>query len=710
MQRLRLYIDGRLADIADDNLVVMTYQTTDAEKPAAVKNSYSQGVTLPATGRNDEIFSHVTRTDYRWTAGRFNPLARTPFEIRNERNEVLVKGYLRLDDGVPGKEYSVTLYGGLGGFFYGLMYDDEGEKKTLGDLRWMDDIERWLDKDDTIGVSAVSIRAMWNDEDIPPRDGYFYNFAPCYNGIPEDFDADKAYYVKGSGQGNRPDLYDTVTDGGKTYGPKNGAGKGILVEMGAAVNEWEIQDLRNYLQRPVWSVYEFFRSICNKTYNGGYDVELDAAFFNASNPYYRDAWCTLPLMQRDKINALGQITLGDFFAGTDSPADYLLSYAKRFGLIFDYDEAAQKVRILTRNTYYSERASEAIDLRPIVAEDKGVTVSPLLMSARWEIVQSEVVGANAEKYEAAYGKRYGSIWVNTGYPFGAEQEDVFKDDVFRASPDTLENGLGYRVLVATTDPEYGDATGYGVKQRMTGEVKWQLYTGTGDNQTSRECVPEMPLYDWGLSYNGDYPYYDFLPKVQLYDADGGPTDGQNILLFYGGKMEPPHGEEHPTWEAQFFLTNDNSDMLDINGGKPCWDLSGTQTGGRLVSVFPVFRRNIEKGGEWWSMEWSEPKEVYVPGDDFTDREVVYRLFWENLFADRFDVDGRKMRCWVNFHTPATPLVDARLLRRFFYYGGAYWVLNRISAHALAREELTECEFVKVQDIRHYTQGQYDFSE
>lgn len=699
--KIRLIIDGKTADLNEDNLVVMTYQATDAEKPAAVKNSYSQNVTLPATPTNDAIFSHILRSDFRTRVG-FNPLARTPFEIRNEAQEILVKGYLRLNEGTYGENYSVTLFGGLGGFFYGLMYSADGEKKTLADIHWWNG-QDWLGKTNTIPVNATGVKNRWAYFiNHPTEDGEFYCFAPCYNGYPEDFDSNKGYYKKDESVVKYADLFDSVTEGGKTYGPKNGIGKGILVELGQEQNEWEVQDLRSYLQRPVWSVYEFFRSICNKTYNGGFDVELDPHFFHDNNPYYRYAWCSMPLLDKTKITAGGNISLANFFAGTDSPAEYLLSYAKQFGLIFVYDEPAMKVRIMMRNTYYREMASQVINLSPILAQDRGVTISPLLMSAKWERVQSEVIGANGEKYEQQYGKKYGSIWVNTGYPFGDETEDVFKDVVFKSSPDTLENGLGYRVFVGASDPQFGDATAYQLKQRLTAEVKWQLYYGTKDE--AKECTPTLALDQGWYLYNTSPDYYDNIPKIQLHDADNGAEDGKNVLLFYTGAESLPYSASHPTWEAVFSLSDDNADMLDLNGGKPCWDLTHRQA--NLVAQIPSFRRYLEFDGDWWLMEWSEPKEVYVPGDYYGDAENLYDAFWRELLTDRYDVDGRRMKCWVNLRTALTPKVDTELLRRFWYYDGAYWVLNKITSHSLATDDLTECEFIKVKKRTAYTNGQY----
>ena len=51
-------------------------------------------------------------------------------------------------------------------------------------------------------------------------------------------------------------------------------------------------------------------------------------------------------------------------------------------------------------------------------------------------------------------------------------------------------------------------------------------------------------------------------------------------------------------------------------------------------------------------------------------------------------------------------VGQDLLRKFYWYDGALWVLNEISNHSLTTYGPTECEFVQVRDKDNYLNGQY----
>ena len=193
-RKIELYINGSLADIATDALVLMNYKLTDSESPAAVYNSWSQSVVLPRTSRNNAIFDHIYRADHVTRSGKFNALARTPFAIYNEQGEILESGYLKLTD-MDEVQYNATLYGGLGGFLFALMYNADGSKKSLADLQYFDDP---IGGDDELNfnITRDAVREAWRTIGGLQAHSDLWNiinFAPCYNGIPGgDFDAKKA--------------------------------------------------------------------------------------------------------------------------------------------------------------------------------------------------------------------------------------------------------------------------------------------------------------------------------------------------------------------------------------------------------------------------------------------------------------------------------------------------------------------------------------
>ena len=146
-KRISLYIASQLVDLDDQSFILFNYTQDDLSNPTVVKNSFSKQIVLKGSPINNKIFGDIFRMDRQTMYGAkylgpyFDPARRTPFTIYNEMNEIIESGYVKLDkvtkDGVS-IEYHITLYGGLGSFFYGMMYREDGEKKTLGDMAYFD--------------------------------------------------------------------------------------------------------------------------------------------------------------------------------------------------------------------------------------------------------------------------------------------------------------------------------------------------------------------------------------------------------------------------------------------------------------------------------------------------------------------------------------------------------------------------------------------
>lgn len=307
--RLFLYIGDKQVDLDEKSFILMNFTMEDTDNPAIVRNSFSKQIKLKGTPRNNEVFSHIYRSDHITTDSSFNAMVKTPFTLYNELSEVVESGYIHLDDitldGNGQPEYNVTFYGGLGSFFYSLSYDAEGNRRSLADLDFLaggeDELDFTINKDSVkaawtrIKTRPASISQLWD----------VLNFAPAYNGIPtQDFSANKAI-VNASSAG--------LTTSQSGYTTKSGM---TLVSLTESHTEWEVKDLRSYFQRPVVSVKAVMEAISNPDNNGGYEVEWD----NFTNdPYFKDAWMTLPLL--NTINGMD----GRIEAFYDLPTDRIMS-------------------------------------------------------------------------------------------------------------------------------------------------------------------------------------------------------------------------------------------------------------------------------------------------------------------------------------------------------------------------------------------------
>ena len=232
----------------------------------------------------------------------FDPMKRVPFLLYVDEM-VVERGYCQLTAiNRKGRDYtfSLSLFGGLGEFFYNLQTREDGESRTLADLDWGNDL--------SFRISAPYVQTNWDSViggTLPD-----VTFVPMHNGVPKSIDADKVL-INGGG------LPATVVDGGDTYAAKDGY---LLASCERKYTEWEISDLRSYLQRPAIRLKSFMNACFNPLNNGGWTVALDSAFFDATNPYFEKTYVLLPQLNveesTDDICDDGKITATSDYPST----------------------------------------------------------------------------------------------------------------------------------------------------------------------------------------------------------------------------------------------------------------------------------------------------------------------------------------------------------------------------------------------------------
>jgi hypothetical protein len=699
-RKASLYIADRLVDLDDTSFILFNYMMEDLSNPTIVRNSFSQQITLKGTANNNRIFGDIFRLDRQtqygdaYTGAFFDVTRKTPFAIYNEMGEIVESGYLKLDEVSRNDkmvEYKVTLFGGLGSFFYGLSYNEDGTPKTLADLRYRMQNGEFTRSAGHFGQVGgyVMLQDCWryleNPEgyDIEANDCWWadiINFSPSYNGLPDKFSADKAL-VEEKSFNNMP-----------VMSTKSGASSNLMV-MGNKHSEWEMKDLRWYLQRPVFRVKALLDAVCDLENNGGYSVILDSAFFNEGNDLYWNGWITLPLIpaeDRQKADAIVRL-----LAASKSPAEYLISFAKVFGLVFLCDSAEKSITIMHRSQFYAEQ--EVIDITDKV-DVRDIKISPVLAQSRYYQYGSGAIGEWAKAYKADYGRDYAVQRVNTGNEFNQETTIVTDGIVFKDAVEVQERNL---LFVQSFDRNEVNGDGIDLfRLPLYESVKVQQWSVQDGEEMMEEQDITLPYEGFMFFDNPDYPLSDWLPKVQFHEG-GKAVDGADVLMVFNGVKDAP------VWESwarlHYRLTDDHPDMQTLNEGEPCWNF--TETNSKVVTSLPEFRRcaTYESDGESIikaSYEWGEPLARGVNGT-FHEAEAntIYNRYWKAYQADRYDDDTYRMTCKVDLRGLR---VGQELMRKFFYYDGAVFVLNAIRNHSLTTWDDTECEFIRVQDKTNYT--------
>lgn len=314
---IHLFIGKKEVEFNGDPKILFNFKITELNNPTIIKNSWTKTVTIPSTPANDDIFNHFWNLERVNGGGvNFNPTLKTDFELYIN-NTLIQNGYCKLDSVKVSNhnvQYQVSLFGGLGDFFYNLSYaegDTTDVKKTLASLNFADGVGAEPNLDFIINKDTVNEawEALMGTGQSTPDDKWdVVNFAPVYNGIPEDFDAGKAvinnkgldslyFKVRASGDTDTPDYYKPIINGVPNLSGYS------LGELSEELTVDETRDLRSYLNRPVVNVYRTIQACCNPENNGGYQVKLDPHFFHVNNPYYygHNAWVTLPMLRQMEV-------------------------------------------------------------------------------------------------------------------------------------------------------------------------------------------------------------------------------------------------------------------------------------------------------------------------------------------------------------------------------------------------------------------------
>lgn len=663
-RRISLFIDGKRADLDGQSLVLFNHSLEDLTNPTIVKNSYSQQVTLPGTPRNNDIFGSLWKADRVTSLDSFDPMRRTPFAIYDETDEVVESGYIKVDNVIRRKkktEYKVTLYGGLGSFFYSLSYNEDGTKKTLADLAFFGN-----DNPFDITVNAAAVAEAW--EALATGEGRLIwdviNFAPAYNGLPQgNFDAKKVWL---NGQ-NIPGVRTVAASDDGIYYARSGF---TLLSLPDALTEWEVGDLRSYLQRPVLSVIKLLDAIRDTRNNGGFSVTIDPSILSGE---VKDAWLTLPMIDNTAREGIDvTVNKQSLLGGMGSPAEWLLSLSKMLNWRFVFDSGSRAVSIVPNHAFYQDTLE---DVSRLVDRSREIDIVPLPMDKRWFRFGIPVEGEFAQKYRETYGIDFGSVRVDTNYQFNADEKDVLDGVIARGAVMAVETSKYYRTM----------------KQSYSGNNYPSVLLGGNVSQTLWNGNNPMDFPVGGATDIEDLEYNDgrdFWPKVQLHGADNKSQDGSGVLLWYFGEQS---GQGH-----RYYLTDDDSAMVAANNGVPCWKIDYDDNERQGIPYFTRYKTSGNVVVVSW--DFSNPAEIPIPNVTMEDGAGIYARNWRDYIADRYDKESRTMTCRLRLRDRK---VSADLFRKFYWIDGSIWSLNAIRNHSLATSDATECEFVKVQDRENY---------
>ena len=418
------------------------------------------------------------------------------------------------------------------------------------------------------------------------------------------------------------------------------------------------------------------------TYNGWWDI-------NTVVPKITAKW------ENDTIGSGQKITKQILLKTENTPADYLLSYCKLFNLHFIKEIGEKKIKILTRDNYFTK---QIIDWDSRIDYSKDVKINPIIFNKKFYSM-----GLNSpdnyylKKYKNNYSVDYGQKRINTAYNFNSETQPIFDDNVFENSISVLDSSIYYRSFFNSENVSIPPFTVEG--------IKYQLFDKEdGEYKTTDIEINDMADLSKTVSFNAKTGY-DIFPKPSFFKVDNDKktlSDISNTLLFYIGDITPTDINGNI---VNYWITDDIVEMGILNDSKPCYIYTESEfnkKGERIahkVNSIPQFSRyNIIENTVVNSWDFAVPKEMFIPNINYDDTKTIYNRFWSDFYNDQLSVNTKKITCNVNLQGV---VVNDELLRKFYWFGNSLWILNKIDNYDINSNNTTKCEFIKVQEQYNY---------
>ena len=611
-----LYINGKKVEFGNNGVsILFQRQRTDYTNPTIVKNSFTKTINLPGTKVNNSIFNEIWKLDRVQWSNSFNATQREPFILLKDGN-LVEQGYVKLNSIVWNSNndsytYEVTLYGELGNILYGLSYNidnetDEVSPLTLADLdfgfnefrinkEFIDYAWKRLDGDTSVSGDNYKIFDT-------------INFMVSYDGIPQanNFDTktvwcsvDRKASVNWKGNHYYANQFPSeIVEDNVTYKyvstfPNDHY---ALMELKKDLSPLEMRDFRSYLLRPVINIKKMFEAIgnyINKHY--GYTLDMSDPFFSTDD--FKNTWMTLSMLYEidPDVETDTKFTKKQLLSNTSSPASYLISYCKIYGIYLDVDYFGKKLT-LTRlpNFFNREKINELkVDL------SREIKITPLSFDkASYTFDYAEGDSEFLKKYKDTYDIQYGSKKVNTGYRFDASTAPYIDNNIYRQGVDSIDQSIYYRypyfaknyfgtnvlftypvgLMDEANLPTYKlfDMDTYNNSREIKtvdGEMSPDWYPGISDESSS--TLYGYNVVNSGYQFMNEWwgglkpqVWQDSFPKLQCHSEDNKAVDGKNILVKFSGFRQAKYGHLISTPDRTFWntdsYTDDSIDATSVN--------------------------------------------------------------------------------------------------------------------------------------------------
>ena len=393
----------------------------------------------------------------------------------------------------------------------------------------------------------------------------------------------------------------------------------------------------------------------------------------------------------------------------------MLNIGKLFGWYYVKDINEKKISIMSRETFFKNKI---VNIEDRLDYSKNFNITPVLFDKKWyKMTLNTPETYFAKKYNKEYDLDYGQKRLDTGYNFNTETTNLYEDSIFDNVIPVRDSDKYYRTFY---DKDYNEVPCFvndNLSYQLFHKNEYKDITSVEQNLYGVNIIDKNKTVEWnGLRGT------DCMVKSCFYSLDNDEKSLEEIsnsILFYNGTVDLLDIKNHP---IKYWITDDLPEMADLNDGQPCWlytnsdkDIKGNKIA-ILRTTLPQFIKYktqelwrsgstgeyyyVDTGNVKQSLDFGLPKEIYIDGLNYSESATIYDNYWKSFYNDQFNVNTKKVTCYVNLYDWD---VKQELLRQFYYFNNGIWILNKIDNYDVTSNNTTRCEFIKVQDITNYTE-------
>lgn len=345
----------------------------------------------------------------------------------------------------------------------------------------------------------------------------------------------------------------------------------------------------------------------------------------------------------------------DMLDDETTQGDFLIGYAKLFGLVF-YTDADGIPHLVSRNTYFAN--AKIHDWTKKIDRSQTLEQEPIPFDARYLTMKYQDGGTFYEDYYDQHnGLKYGEQRIDTGYQFNEDETDLNESAIFG---NTVMSRERTRILVGSV-----------LKVEEDDKI--------------------LPAY------------------FEKENGERNPAESKYNLLFFNGMQ---------TASQPIYMSDDTPDMLTLdNGGKFCWinptnypDIGVVGSALALFSEYPAYDTLHRSGKYSWDIGYPLESYAGITPNQYPRSATIFEQFWRKYIEEIYNVNNRTMTVSVQL-SPVEVMQWS--FADFVQIGNTLWHPYKIDQYNPLGNGIAKVELLKVSSTdaieTAYKGGQTDFT-